>query len=172
MFDIYLAIFYCKKFLLICRLVLGIRIMYNNKVIGFIINSTIKNGKKELLEEPDFQRIGLCGILNFLSSTNPQKTYFGQNIENDILKVFDKLPGSFLFSVNIIGSRDIQKHNNHLDNFHICSSINCLKKNENRRNKTSTIEINEYNDYVLKCYIENIQNWASKLLLFLDNMTM
>lgn len=51
--------------------------MYNSKFYGYVINNAVKSkgGEKE---EPDFQRIGICGIINYLYSTNPNKKYYGR----------------------------------------------------------------------------------------------
>ena len=55
--------------------------MYNSKFYGYVINNVVKNKNKNKTEkeEPDFQKTGLCGILNYLYSTNPNKKYYGLN---------------------------------------------------------------------------------------------
>ena len=50
--------------------------MYNNKFYGYVINSAVKTDKQEK-EEPDYQKVGLLGIYNYLNSTNPNKKYYG-----------------------------------------------------------------------------------------------
>ena len=52
--------------------------MYNNKFYGYVIKSAVKEkASPEKAEEPDFERVGLSGILNYLYSTNPNKRYYG-----------------------------------------------------------------------------------------------
>ena len=52
--------------------------MYNNKFYGYVIKSAVKEkSAPDKAEEPDFQRTGLSGILNYLYSTNPNKRYYG-----------------------------------------------------------------------------------------------
>jgi len=61
--------------------------MYDNKFYGYVINSALKHGKAKNQDEPDYQKVGLCGILNFLYSTNPQKSYFGFRQDKEDSKV-------------------------------------------------------------------------------------
>jgi len=58
--------------------VLG-EIMYNSKFYGYVINSAVKRKNEPEKEEPDYQKIGICGIINYLYSTNPNKKYYGLN---------------------------------------------------------------------------------------------
>ena len=51
--------------------------MYNSKLFGYVINGALKTKNDTQKEEPDFQRVGICGILNYLNSTNPNKKYYG-----------------------------------------------------------------------------------------------
>ena len=51
--------------------------MYNNKFYGYVINSAIKSKGKAEKDEPDFQKTGISGILNYMYSTNPNKKYYG-----------------------------------------------------------------------------------------------
>ena len=52
--------------------------MYNNKFYGYVIKSAVNSKDAPLKdEEPDFQRVGISGILNYLYSTNPKKKYYG-----------------------------------------------------------------------------------------------
>ena len=51
--------------------------MFNNKFYGYVINSAIKNKAIADDDEPDFQKTGISGILNYLYSTNPKKKYYG-----------------------------------------------------------------------------------------------
>ena len=53
--------------------------MYNSKFYGYVINGSSTKEKTVPKEEPDFQKIGLCGILNYMYSTNPKKKYYGLN---------------------------------------------------------------------------------------------
>ena len=53
--------------------------MYNSKFYGYVINSAVKSSCSKEQEEPDYQKVGLCGIINYLYSTNPNKKYYGQN---------------------------------------------------------------------------------------------
>jgi len=53
--------------------------MYNNKLYGYVINSTVKGKKDQKSDEPDFTRIGLCGIINYLHAENKNKKYYGLN---------------------------------------------------------------------------------------------
>ena len=53
--------------------------MYNSKFYGYVINSAVKGKNAQQNEEPDYQKIGLCGIINYLYSTNPNKKYYGMN---------------------------------------------------------------------------------------------
>ena len=49
----------------------------NGKLFGYVINGALKTKNDTQKEEPDFQRVGICGILNYLNSTNPNKKYYG-----------------------------------------------------------------------------------------------
>ena len=60
--------------------------MYDNKFYGYVINSALKHGKEKNQGEPDYQKVGLCGILNFLYSTNPNKSYFGFHRDKEVSK--------------------------------------------------------------------------------------
>ncbi|MCR4881072.1 MAG: hypothetical protein K6A44_03875 [bacterium] len=52
--------------------------MYDNKFYGYVIKSAVKEkSNPDKGDSPDFQRVGLCGILNYLYSTNPNKRYYG-----------------------------------------------------------------------------------------------
>jgi len=51
--------------------------MYNSKFYGYVINSEMKHKDEPKKEEPDYQKRGIQGILNFLYSTNPNKRYYG-----------------------------------------------------------------------------------------------
>jgi len=53
--------------------------MYSNKFYGYVINSALKKERTQNAEEPDYKKIGLCGILNYLNSENPKKKYYGLN---------------------------------------------------------------------------------------------
>ena len=53
--------------------------MYNSKFYGYVINSAIKGNDEKEKEEPNYQKTGLCGIINYLYSTNPNKKYYGLN---------------------------------------------------------------------------------------------
>ncbi len=60
--------------------------MYDSKFYGYVINSALKHGNKKEKDEPDYQKVGLSGILNFLYSTNPQKSYFGFREDKEEVK--------------------------------------------------------------------------------------
>jgi len=64
-------------FLLMCKVSVVGNSMYNNKFYGYIINSGIKDKKACGKEDTDLQKSGICGILNYLYSTNPRKKYYG-----------------------------------------------------------------------------------------------
>lgn len=51
--------------------------MYNSKFYGYVIKSAVNTKDVQEKEEPDFQRVGLSGILNYLYATNPDKKYYG-----------------------------------------------------------------------------------------------
>ena len=52
--------------------------MYNSKFYGYVIKSAANDkGSTATVEAPDFQRVGLSGILNYMYSTNPNKCYYG-----------------------------------------------------------------------------------------------
>jgi len=51
--------------------------MYNSKFYGYVIKNAVNSKKIPEKEEPDYQKVGLTGILNYLYSTNPNKKYFG-----------------------------------------------------------------------------------------------
>ena len=51
--------------------------MYNNKFYGYVIKSAVNMKDAPEKEEPDFQRVGISGILNYLYATNPDKKYYG-----------------------------------------------------------------------------------------------
>lgn len=53
--------------------------MYSNKFYGYVINSAVRSKKKEAPEEPDFTRVGLLGIINYLHAENKDKKYYGLN---------------------------------------------------------------------------------------------
>jgi len=53
--------------------------MYNSKFYGYVINNAIKGKNSAQKDEPDFQKTGICGIINYLYSTNPNKKYYGLN---------------------------------------------------------------------------------------------
>ena len=51
--------------------------MYNNRFVGYVINSAVKSKVDKEKDEPDYQKVGITGILNYLYSTNPNKKYYG-----------------------------------------------------------------------------------------------
>ncbi len=53
--------------------------MYDSKFYGYVVSNALKQKEEEKPQaDIDFRRKGICGIINYLYSTNPNKRYYGK----------------------------------------------------------------------------------------------
>lgn len=54
--------------------------MYDSKFYGYVVSTALKQKEEEKPQaaDIDFRKKGICGIINYLYSTNPNKRYYGK----------------------------------------------------------------------------------------------